>query len=90
MQHYRQSPELRDTMSEEEFIVRDSNGTILQDGDNVTVIKDLKVKGSTSGLKRGTMIKGIRLNPYGGDESIECRVDKIKGLMLKPEYVKKV
>ncbi|MCM2475593.1 alkylphosphonate utilization protein [Rhizobium sp. CG5] len=67
--------------------VRDSNGTILQEGDNVTLIKDLKVKGSTETLKRGTMIKGIHLtdNP----EEVDCRHAKIKGLVLRTEFLKK-
>lgn len=67
---------------------KDSNGTLLKDGDAVTVIKDLKVKGSSSVIKRGTMIKGIRLT--NNDEEIECRVEKIKGLVLKTCFLKKV
>ena len=66
---------------------RDSNGTILADGDNVTLIKDLKVKGTTTTLKRGTMVKGIRLT--GDPEEIDCRVEKIKGLVLRTEFVRK-
>lgn len=66
---------------------RDSNGAILKDGDSVTVIKDLKVKGSSSVIKRGTMIKGIRLTD--NEEEIECRVEKIKGLVLKTCFLKK-
>lgn len=71
----------------EEIIVRDSNGTVLQEGDSVTLIKDLPVKGANTTLKRGTMVKNIRLtdNP----EEIECRVEKIKGLVLKTCYLKK-
>ena len=68
--------------------VRDSNGNILSDGDSVTVIKDLKVKGSSVPLKRGTVIKNIRI--CSGDEAVEGNSDKIKGLRLKPEYLKKV
>ncbi len=67
--------------------VRDSNGTILKDGDNVTVIKDLKVKGTSETLKRGTMVKGIRLTD--DPELVECRVEKIKGLVLRTEFLKK-
>jgi protein PhnA len=67
---------------------RDSNGAILQDGDNVTLIKDLKVKGTSSTLKRGTMVKGIRLT--ANEEEIECRVEGIKGLVLKTCFLKKV
>ena len=68
--------------------VRDSNGNVLSDGDSVTVIKDLKVKGSSVPLKRGTVIKNIRIG--SGDEAVEGNSDKIKGLRLKPEYLKKV
>ncbi len=69
--------------------IRDSNGTVLQDGDNIVVIKDLKVKGSNSGLKRGTLIKAVRINPYGGDECVECRTGSFKGISIRQEYVKK-
>jgi protein PhnA len=67
--------------------VRDSNGAILQDGDNVTLIKDLKVKGTSETLKRGTMIKGIQLtdNP----DEVNCRHAEIKGLVLRTEFLKK-
>jgi protein PhnA len=66
---------------------RDSNGTILADGDNVTLIKDLKVKGTSVTLKRGTMVKGIRLT--GDPEEVDCRVEKVKGLVLRTEFLKK-
>ncbi|PHR19604.1 MAG: PhnA protein [Hoeflea sp.] len=66
---------------------RDSNGTVLSDGDNVTVIKDLKVKGTSSTIKRGTLVKGIRLT--GNPDEVECRVEKIKGLVLRTEFLKK-
>lgn len=66
--------------------VKDSNGTLLADGDSVTLIKDLKVKGTSTTLKRGKMVKNIRLtdNP----EEIDCRVDKIS-MVLRTEFVKK-
>jgi protein PhnA len=67
--------------------VRDCNGTKLVDGDSVTLIKDLKVKGSNVTLKRGTLIKSIRLT--SDDEEIEGKSDKVKGLVLKTEFVKK-
>ena len=68
--------------------VRDSNGAKLADGDNVTLIKDLKVKGSGGvTLKRGTVIKNIRLT-YNEDE-IECNAEKVKGLVLRTEFLKK-
>ena len=66
---------------------RDSNGAILADGDNVTLIKDLKVKGTSTTLKRGTLVKGIRLT--GNPDEVDCRVDKIKGLVLRTEFLKK-
>ncbi|MFO7483103.1 MAG: alkylphosphonate utilization protein, partial [Oceanibaculum nanhaiense] len=61
--------------------VKDSNGTALADGDSVQVIKDLKVKGTSVTLKRGTLIKNIRLT--SDEEEIECNADKVKGLVLK-------
>ncbi|WP_298428665.1 alkylphosphonate utilization protein [Rhodoblastus sp.] len=66
---------------------RDANGAILNEGDNVTVIKDLKVKGSSTVLKRGTMIRGIHLTD--DPEEIEGRTDKVKGLVLKTCFLKK-
>ena len=75
-------------MSEGEVImVKDSNGTRLADGDSVTVIKDLKVKGTSVTLKRGTLAKHIRLTD--DPDLIECNVDKVKGLVLRTEFVKK-
>ena len=67
--------------------VRDANGNILVDGDQVTVIKDLKVKGTSVTLKRGTLIKNIRLT--GDPAEIECNADKVKGLVLRTEFLKK-
>lgn len=72
----------------EEKIVRDANGTILQDGDTVTVIKDLKVKGSSTVVKVGTKVKGIRL--VDGDHDIDCKIAGIGAMGLKSEFVKKV
>jgi protein PhnA len=68
-------------------IVRDSNGAELKDGDSVTLIKDLKVKGTSTVLKRGTLIKNIRLT--GDPAEVECRADKIKDLVLRTEFLKK-
>jgi protein PhnA len=69
-------------------VTRDSNGNELNDGDNVTLIKDLKVKGSGGiTLKRGTVIKGIRLT--GNTEEVDCRHEKVKGLVLRTEFLKK-
>ena len=67
--------------------VRDAVGNILADGDQVTLIKDLDVKGAGQTLKRGTLIKSIRLT--GGAQEIDCRFDGIKGLVLRAEFVKK-
>ncbi|WP_036774343.1 alkylphosphonate utilization protein [Photorhabdus australis] len=68
--------------------VKDSNGTVLNEGDSVQIIKDLKVKGTSTTLKRGTVIKNIRLNHR--EDEIECNADKIKGLVLKTCFLKKV
>ncbi len=67
--------------------VKDSNGNTLSEGDSVSVIKDLKVKGTSVTLKRGTVIKNIHLTD--DEELIECRVDKVKGLVLRTEFLKK-
>ncbi|QNQ09176.1 alkylphosphonate utilization protein [Sphingomonas alpina] len=67
--------------------VRDSVGNLLADGDQVTLIKDLTVKGAGQTLKRGTLIKSIRLT--GDPQEIDCRYDGIKGLVLRAEFVKK-
>ncbi len=71
----------------ERLEVRDASGTLLADGDQVVLIKDLKVKGAGQTLKQGTVIKSIRLtdNP----EEIDCRHDAIKGLVLRTEFVRK-
>lgn len=66
---------------------RDSNGNILKDGDSVTLIKDLKVKGTSETLKRGTLVKNIRLTDDPG--LIECNTKQVKGLVLKTEFLKK-
>lgn len=66
--------------------VKDSNGNILQDGDSVTVIKDLKVRGMSDVIKRGTMVKGIRLTDNPAE--IDCRVNKT-AMVLRTEFVKK-
>jgi protein PhnA len=68
--------------------VRDSVGNLLADGDSVTLIKDLKVKGAGQTLKRGTVIKSIRLT--GDEQEIDCRHEAIKGLVLRAEFVRKV
>jgi protein PhnA len=69
-------------------VVKDAHGNVLQDGDTVTVIKDLKVKGSSSVVKVGTKVKNIRL--VEGDHNIDCKIDGIGEMKLKSEFVKKV
>ncbi|MGL4206325.1 MAG: zinc ribbon domain-containing protein YjdM [Aeromonadaceae bacterium] len=72
---------------EESAVVRDAYGNVLQDGDSVTVIKDLKVKGSSLVVKMGTKVKSIRL--VDGDHDIDCKIDGIGAMQLKSEFVKK-
>lgn len=72
---------------EQQLVVRDAHGNILVDGDMVTVIKDLKVKGSSSVVKVGTKVKIIRL--VEGDHNIDCKIDGIGAMQLKSEFVKK-
>lgn len=73
--------------SEDKKIVTDANGNILEDGDTVTVIKDLKVKGSSSVVKIGTKVKNIKL--VHGDHDIDCKIDGFGAMKLKSEFVKK-
>lgn len=68
-------------------VVRDAVGNVLADGDQVTLIKDLTVKGAGQTLKRGTLIKSIRLT--GDEQEIDCKYDGIKGLVLRAEFVRK-
>lgn len=72
----------------EENVVKDSNGNVLQNGDSVTIIKDLKVKGASSDLKRGTKVKNIRLID-DRIHNIECKIDGFGAMKLKSEFVKK-
>lgn len=74
-------------VQEERKVVRDANGNELQEGDTVTVIKDLKIKGSSSVVKIGTKVKGIRL--VDGDHDIDCKIDGLGAMQLKSEFVKK-
>lgn len=74
--------------AEDQRVVRDAVGNVLQEGDTVTVIKDLKVKGSSSVVKVGTKVKNIRL--VEGDHDIDCKIDGIGAMGLKSEFVKKV
>ena len=72
------------------LVVKDANGNLLQDGDSVTVIKDLKVKGSSDGIKVGTKIKGIRLVEGTDGHNIDCKVPGVGAIKLKQVFVKKV
>ena len=74
--------------AEEAKVVKDANGNVLNDGDTVTVIKDLKVKGSSLVVKVGTKARKIRL--VDGDHDIDCKIDGIGAMKLKSEFVKKV
>lgn len=81
--------ENQDAQSDEnENVVKDTHGNVLNDGDTVVVIKDLKVKGSSSVLKQGTKVKNIRL--VEGDHNIDCKIDGFGAMKLKSELVKKV
>lgn len=71
----------------EGLVVLDANGNRLQDGDTVTIIKDLKVKGASAPLKVGTKVKGIRL--VEGDHNIDCRIEGFGAMKLKSEFVRK-
>ncbi len=73
--------------ADQQSFVRDAVGNVLSDGDTVTVIKDLKIKGSSSVVKAGTRVKGIRL--VEGDHDIDCRIDGIGAMQLKSKFVKK-
>ena len=81
------SQEAVEEAGEDAVIIKDSVGNVLQDGDTVTVIKDLKVKGSSSVVKVGTRVKNIRL--VDGDHDIDCKIDGIGAMKLKSEFVKK-
>ena len=72
----------------ESSIVKDANGNVLQNGDSVSLIKDLKLKGSSSVLKAGTKVKNIRLTE--GDHNIDCKLDGIGAIQLKSEFVRKI
>ncbi|MGL4971482.1 MAG: zinc ribbon domain-containing protein YjdM [Cetobacterium sp.] len=74
--------------ADDSLIVKDANGTLLVDGDSVSVIKDLKIKGSSSVVKIGTKVKNIRL--VEGDHNIDCKIDGIGAMKLKSEFVKKI
>lgn len=85
---YEWNADMQGASNEDELIVKDSNGNILQDGDSVTIIKDLKVKGASSALKKGTKVKNIRL--VDGDHNIDCKIEGFGAMSLKSEFVKKI
>ena len=77
----------QETAADDAAVIRDANGNALSDGDTVTVIKDLKVKGSSLVVKVGTKVKNIRL--VSGDHDIDCRIEGIGAMKLKSEFVRK-
>lgn len=79
--------EQQSSIDDDAIIVKDAFGSVLQDGDSITVIKDLKVKGSSLVVKVGTKVKNIRL--IQGDHNIDCKIDGIGAMKLKSEFVKK-
>ena len=81
------SKQATESSDEETLKITDANGNPLQDGDSVTVIKDLKIKGSSSVVKVGTKVKNIRL--VEGDHDIDCKIDGVGAMKLKSEFVKK-
>ncbi|SDY80437.1 phosphonoacetate hydrolase [Proteiniborus ethanoligenes] len=85
---YEWTAELGAENTENEKVIKDANGNVLSDGDSVTVIKDLKVKGSSLVVKIGTKVKNIRL--VDGDHDIDCKIDGFGAMKLKSEFVKKV
>jgi protein PhnA len=80
-------PEEDNTTGSDQFIVKDSNGNILQNGDAVVIIKNLPVKGSSQSIKAGTKVKNIRL--VDSDHNIDCKIDGFGAMALKSEFVKK-
>ena len=82
------SPDAGADSTDKGNVIKDANGNVLNDGDTVTVIKDLKVKGSSSVVKVGTKVKNIRV--VGGDNDIDCKIDGIGAMKLKSQFVKKV
>ncbi|MBS8265423.1 alkylphosphonate utilization protein [Mesobacillus boroniphilus] len=85
---YEWDPSTETANGEDNKVVKDANGNVLNDGDTVSVIKDLKVKGTSSVIKIGTMAKNIRL--VDGDHDIECKLEGFGAMKLKSEFVKKI
>ena len=84
---YEWTTEVCDEIENENPVIKDANGQVLQDGDTVTVIKDLKIKGSSQVVKVGTKVKNIRL--VVGDHDIDCKIEGIGAMQLKSQFVKK-
>jgi len=82
------SPSSTSDSGDDSRVIKDANGNVLQDGDSITVIKDLKVKGTSLVVKVGTKVKNIRL--VDGDHDIDCKIDGIGPMKLKSEFVKKI
>lgn len=80
-------PRVAEVAAQEQRVWKDAHGNLLQDGDTVTLIKDLKLKGSSTVVKVGTKVKNIRL--VDGDHDIDCKIDGIGAMQLKSEFVKK-
>ncbi len=85
---YEWSKDESNITAEDKLLVKDSNDNVLNDGDSITVIKDLKVKGTSAVVKVGTKVKNIRL--VEGDHDIDCKIDGIGAMKLKSEFVKKI
>jgi protein PhnA len=83
------TPAADDAASADDGVIRDAVGNVLADGDTVTVVKSLKVKGSPTGIKAGTKVRNIRLVNGVGDHDIDCKVDGIGPMQLKSSVVKK-
>lgn len=75
--------------SSNDNVIKDAYGTVLTDGDTVTLIKELKVKGSSSAIKIGTKVKNIKLGEFGAGHDISCKIDGFGAMNLKSEFVKK-
>lgn len=84
---YEWAPQAEIEVAEAQKVIKDASGNVLADGDSVTVIKDLKVKGSSSAIKIGTKVKNIRL--VDGDHNIDCHIEGFGAMKLKSEFVKK-
>jgi protein PhnA len=84
------SAEAQESSPAAEALIKDAVGNVLADGDTVTVIKDLKIKGSSTVIKVGTKVRGIRLMDGVGDHDIDCKVDGVGPMQLKSSVVKKV